>query len=180
MKTASSLSAPDRDATHSVYPESISEPAYWQKVCELMIHVISQINCLRRYHDGRPRYGPCTNAMIALHVMLRCGRFMNGQLLLTLILSAIAISAFAGPRTPDISIRFEKGHNWQMTPTLKAEFSNFLEKHLSSVRSNVKDLYWPNLSENADLNDVLQSALFPSTERYKNRPLQCQFVNDSG
>jgi hypothetical protein len=95
---------------------------------------------------------------------------------LTFWLCSIIFSTFAQAQTPDLNVKFEGGHDWQMTTTLKDEFSNFLETHMLAVRSKVKTLYWPALTDKADLKEVMASAFYPGSEKYKNRPLQCAFI----
>ena len=101
---------------------------------------------------------------------------MLRQILLSFIVFGFVDSAKGQNRVPDLTLRFESGHNWKMTPTLKNEFSGFLNLEMEKIKTQVKDLYWPEISANTQFKDVLTSSFYPGSTAYKNRPLQCSFV----
>ncbi len=102
--------------------------------------------------------------------------FLNIFSLSRLVLAMPFLVVIAHAQTSDMHIRFDEGDKWEMTQGGKDTFSTFLADEMADVKSQVPNLFWPTVTEHTDFKEIVLSAFYPASGMYKNRPLQCAFV----
>lgn len=76
----------------------------------------------------------------------------------------------------EMSIKFKADNSWQLSSSMRAGFTRFLDDELASLTEAFPSLYWPRMEAGIDFKQVISSTLYPIGTEYKNREFQCGFV----
>jgi hypothetical protein len=90
--------------------------------------------------------------------------------------AAIILILSLAARAQDLTIVVKSGEQWALTDAARAELNTHLANEISQLKKRLPGFCFSPLTSETKMSSAIPESFFPGSKRYKNRDIQCAFI----